>query len=245
MREAGIKTLVCKTSESEFFHSLQTGVKLLAPDTGYEHGPTKDKHYSELVYLLYTSGSTGIPKGVCMTNAAMMNLLQWQQKNSLAGMGTRTLQFSPLIFDVSFQEIFSTLTSGGELVLIDDDRRLDPLLLLQFMEENSISRIFLPFVALQMLTESAVTHQVFPSSLKEIITAGEQLKITPQIIRFFSIIKGCTLYNQYGPTETHVVTSLKLQGDPMNWPALPAIGYPIDHTEIFILNELGKEVVSS
>jgi len=242
LRESGIQSLVCKDCEFGFYNALQTGMELWATDVLYDNGQVKDKQHSELVYLLYTSGSTGIPKGVCMTNDSMANLLQWQRKNSLAGAGTKTLQFSPLGFDVSFQEIFSTLTTGGELVLVDDDRRLDPLLLLQFIEENSIERIFLPFVALQMLTDAANTHQLFPFPLKEIITAGEQLKITPQITRFFSNLPACSLYNQYGPTETHVVTALKLRGDPATWPDLPAVGYPIDHTDIFILSELGKEV---
>src|SRR5690606_35596542 len=77
----------------------------------------------------------------------------------------------------------------------------------------------------------------FPSALQEVITAGEQLKITPQIKRFFTALPNCTLYNHYGPTETHIVTSLKLDGDPSQWPALPSIGKEVDHTEHFILND--------
>ena len=242
LQDAGINTCLCLEKEFGFFRSLQSEMDLLATDILHGTGQVEEKILSELVYLLYTSGSTGIPKGVCMTQTAMINLLQWQQKNSIAGPGTRTLQFSPLGFDVSFQEIFSTLTTGGELVLIDNDCRVDPFLLLQCIEENSVQRVFLPFVALQLLTEAANSHQLYPHSIREIITAGEQLKITPQIIRFFSVLTSCDLYNQYGPTETHVVTALKLQGDPMKWPSLPAIGYPIDKTEIFILDELGKEV---
>ena len=244
IQDAGIQTCLCTQSEFVYFSSLNTGIRILATDnihadqTGIEQSPAK------LAYVLYTSGSTGIPKGVCMTQRSMVNLLNWQRKNSVAGEGTKTLQFAPLGFDVSFQEIFSTLTTGGELVLVDEDRRLDPHLLLRFIEDRSIQRIFLPFVALQLLTEAANTDHRFPSSLREVITAGEQLKITPQIIRFFSGTASCILYNQYGPTETHVVTALKLDGDPENWPALPSIGYPIDHTEIYILDEKEKEVRS-
>src|SRR6202035_3547660 len=111
---------------------------------------------------------SGKPKAVSMGNAALVNMLQWQQKHSIAGLGTKTLQFAPLSFDVSFQEIFSTLTTGGTLVLVDDDLRLDPLSLLRFMERQSIQRIFLPFVALQYLAEAADTNQFFPSSLQEV-----------------------------------------------------------------------------
>src|SRR5258708_32610186 len=72
------------------------------------------------------------------------------------------------------------------------------------------------------------------------MTAGEQLKVTPQVRRFFSTLPGCVLLNQYGPTECHVVTELRLDGDPAAWPALPSIGIPIDNTRILIIDEHGK-----
>jgi amino acid adenylation domain-containing protein len=190
-----------------------------------------------LAYVLYTSGSTGKPKGVCMGHKALVNLLQWQQKTSSAGAGTSNLQFAPLSFDVSFQEIFASLTTGGTLVLIEDEMRLDPLKMLEVIQENKISRIYLPFIALQYLAEMAVSFKIFPACLTEIITAGEQLKITPPISKFISELPSCTLCNQYGPTECHVVTELQLKGDPANWPPLPNIGRPISQVAIFITDD--------
>src|SRR5690606_31180537 len=91
-------------------------------------------------------------------------------------------------------------------------------------------------------TESASSQKHYPSCLKEIITAGEQLKITPQIREFFKKLPQCRLYNQYGPTETHVVTEMKLSGDPDLWPNLPSIGKPIYNTNIYILDKSLKTV---
>ncbi|WEK21234.1 MAG: amino acid adenylation domain-containing protein [Candidatus Pedobacter colombiensis] len=196
-----------------------------------------------LTYILHTSGTTGTPKGVCMGQNALVNLIQWQKEKSVADEETKTLQFSPLSFDVSFQEIFATLTTGGSLILISEDLRLDPLRLLNLIAEQNINRIFLPFVALQSITESAVASEVYPIALKEVMTAGEQLKITPQIVKFFSKLPNAVLYNQYGPTEAHVVTEFKLSGNPEKWPALPCIGKAIYNTKIFILDENLNEVV--
>jgi amino acid adenylation domain-containing protein len=190
-----------------------------------------------LVYILHTSGSTGVPKGVCMGQQALVNLLLWQKEHSLATAETKTLQFSPLSFDVSFQEIFATLSRGGNLILIPDEYRMDPFKLLDVLNEQQVNRIFLPFVALQSITETAVASGAYPSSLKEVMTAGEQLKITPQIVEFFSNTPEAILYNQYGPTEAHVVTELRLSGDPTQWPALPNIGRAIANTRILILDE--------
>lgn len=240
IHDAGIRTCLTVSHERTFFEAL--GLQILTSDTANRTQTIPDFNQSALAYTLYTSGSTGKPKGVCMGHLALVNLLEWQKVNSTAAAQSNTLQFAPLSFDVSFQEIFATLTTGGSLVLIDDDLRLDPHQLLRFIEKASIHRLFLPFIALQQLAEVAETIQFFPGCLREIMTAGEQLKITPQISRFFSRITGCVLYNQYGPTEAHVVTSLRLEGNPFDWPSLPSIGKAIDHTKIFILDEILKEV---
>lgn len=233
--DSGIKTCIAAAEGQAIFSKL--GLTSIANSTTQKDNIPSEFNQNSEVYVLYTSGSTGTPKGVYMTQAAMVNLILWQQENSFAGSGTRTLQFSPLSFDVSFQEIFSTLTTGATLVLINDDLRLDPVNLLKYIEQHQIDRVFMPFVALQFLAEAAAGTKQFPQSLKEIITAGEQLKITPQVKEFFEGLTECILYNQYGPTECHVVSQLKLTGDPSLWPQLPNIGIPVSNTEIYILDE--------
>ncbi|MFD2933948.1 amino acid adenylation domain-containing protein [Spirosoma flavum] len=233
--DSGLRTGVATAQDKPLFEQL--GLITVASDEQYTYSVQPISHQSSTAYVLYTSGSTGKPKGVCMGHEPLVNLLQWQAKNSVAGLDTRTLQLAPLSFDVSFQEIFATLTTGGTLFLVDDILRLDLNVLLQFIDKQAINRLFLPFVALQYLAEAAVSLQQFPKDLREIMTAGEQLKITPQIARFFSELPGCVLYNQYGPTECHVVTQLKLEGKPFSWPHLPTIGKPIDHVNLFIVDD--------
>ncbi|SHM21866.1 type I polyketide synthase [Mucilaginibacter sp. OK098] len=238
--DSGIDLCLSTLTQKHLFEPL--GINVLISDKDYEASNSAIPESKSACYVLYTSGSTGTPKGVSMGHAALANLLSWQQKSSISTTGVNTLQFAPLSFDVSFQEIFATLTTGGTLVLVDDDLRVDPYRLLRYIEQHSVNRIFLPFVVLQYLTEAADAEKYFPACLKEVMTAGEQLKITPQIVRFFSALPGCVLYNQYGPTETHVVTQLKLDGDAAQWPPLPSIGIPIDETEILILDEELKQL---
>ncbi|QNK63172.1 amino acid adenylation domain-containing protein [Pedobacter sp. PAMC26386] len=237
--DSGIKTCICPDMENDFFYTM--GLNLVSDNSSsLTEIPAVDIRATAQnpnAYVLYTSGSTGMPKGVYMTQAALCNLILWQQKNSSTGPGSKTLQFAPITFDVSFQEICCTLTTGATLVLIDDDLRLDPVNLLNFINEVQIDRIFLPFVALQFLAEAATGSKQFPQSLKEVMTAGEQLKITPQLREFFEGLHNCVLFNQYGPTECHVVTELKLKGEPASWPLLPNIGTAISNTTIYILDQ--------
>ncbi len=206
--------------------AAQESVIALPPSAGQQ----------SLVYVIYTSGSTGLPKGVAMPNRPLVNLIEWQIKESKFEPGVRTLQFSPLSFDVSFQEIFTTLCAGGTLALIDDNERLDPERLVSFLNEHRIARLFLPFVALQYLAETAVSLRLTPSALREVITAGEQLQVNRHLVEFFNKIPNCALFNHYGPTEAHVVTRYKLEGAPDTWPPLPLIGTAIDNTQMYILN---------
>jgi amino acid adenylation domain-containing protein len=210
-----------------------------------ESGPKRDDNPSidvvpnDLAYVIYTSGSTGNPKGVAMPHAPLANLLQWQIARSNLRLNARTLQFASLSFDVSFQEIFSTLCSGGSLVIATEDQRRDPAVLWNLLSAEKVSRLFLPYVALQQLAEHAKKSAEVPSSLTEVITAGEQLQITPQISAMFERLNA-SLYNQYGPTESHVVTELKLEGKPREWPARPSVGKPIPNATIHVLDEFGQ-----
>ncbi|MDZ8224136.1 non-ribosomal peptide synthetase [Nostoc sp. ChiVER01] len=197
-----------------------------------------DVQATNLGYVIYTSGSTGKPKGVAMSQLALCNLILWQLENMKISRGAKTLQFSPISFDVSFQEMFSTWYSGGTLLLITEELRRDPVALLALMENKAVERLFIPFVGLQQLAEVAVGGDLFTSNLREIITAGEQLQITPAISHWLSkLTDDCTLHNHYGPSESHVVTTFTLTNSVDAWPLLPPIGRPIANTQIYILDK--------
>ncbi len=198
--------------------------------------PPIETTLDNLAYVIYTSGSTGRPKGVSMPHRPLVNLIQWQNSTSSVGLGDRTLQFAPLGFDVCFQEILATLSTGGTLVVLCRQARRDFAGLLRIIELQSIRRIFLPFIALEYLADEAIRTRCIPTSLREVITAGEQLRVTPTIRSFFAQLKDARLINQYGPAEAHVVTWFELSGDPANWPFWPPIGRPVSNTQIYILD---------
>ncbi|GGU63874.1 SDR family NAD(P)-dependent oxidoreductase [Streptomyces daghestanicus] len=194
------------------------------------------------LYTLFTSGSTGTPKGVQVPDATLCNLLTWQRTEGGLGRAAVTQQFSMLSFDVSFQEIFTTLCSGGLLRLIDPAWRQDVPALLDHLESGGAERIFLPYVALQLLAEHGVRTGRYPSRLRDVVTAGEQLVCTDAVRRWFTGLSGARLFNHYGPTETHVVSGLCLDGDPARWPARPAIGRPVTHAVLRVVDEAGLPV---
>ncbi|MGF7174139.1 non-ribosomal peptide synthetase [Azospirillum doebereinerae] len=226
-----------------------------APDGGLPHGaqavpvgPVEDGGDNpapalapeHLAYVLHTSGSTGQPKGVLMPHRALVNLIRWQVAEPGFAPGLRTLQFTTLGFDVACQEMFATWASGGTLVLMDEALRRDVPSMIARAAEWGIQRIFLPFTALQQMAEAWPLASARPADLRELITAGERLKVTPALRRMFRALPGARLVNQYGPTETHVATALALPANPDSWPELPRIGRPVANTAVYILDEEGR-----
>jgi amino acid adenylation domain-containing protein len=210
------------------------------PATNLDRAGLRPDH---LVYVLYTSGSTGMPKGVMMPHRAMTNLLVWEIARSGADEAPRTLQFAAIGFDLSFLEIFTTLCGGGTLVLIDRDLKVDPRALYRFITTAGIQRLFLPYSALHLLADAtmALDEEARAGTLRTIMTTAEQLRVDAKIAHFIRA-HGCTLDNQYGPTETHVVSAHRLEGDPDQWPVLPPIGRPIANTRMYILDDQGGPV---
>lgn len=190
-----------------------------------------------LAYLIYTSGSTGRPKAIAMRHGCLSNLVAWQARHPQLSQRARTLQFAPFHFDIAYQELFTTWHAGGTLVLVPQPIRRDVEALLDYLARHRIERLYLPYAALENLARVFRPQGSHGLCLREIITAGEQLTMTPALVRLLEALPECRLYNQYGPSEAHVVTLHELVGSPSTWPAQPPIGRPIDGTQIYLLNE--------
>ncbi len=131
----------------------------------------------QLLYVIYTSGSTGKPKGVMLKHSNLVNLICFEYSKTNINFKTKVLQFNLISFDVSFQEIFSTLLSGGELYLISQGLKENLAGLFRFIEEKQIKILFLPVAFLKFTFTELEWIEKFPRSVKHIITAGEQLII--------------------------------------------------------------------
>ncbi len=193
---------------------------------------------TDILYITYTSGSTGIPNGAAVCHDTLRNLVQWQNENTNIDGSLRCLQFASINFDVSFQEIMTTLTSGGELNLIGEMERKDMDYLMDFLVSYRIELLYLPFYYLNFLfSEPHRWGSACKHSLKHIITAGEQLIITPGLQFFLDLNRTVQLHNHYGPAEMHAVTSYTLDFSTADNGAVPPIGTPISNTRIYILDE--------
>lgn len=193
---------------------------------------------NDAIYVMYTSGSTGIPKGVIMQNQALMNLVQWQE-SQFANKHRNVLQFASLNFDVSFQEIFSTLCFGSCLCLISNEQRLNMKALVECIKDQQITHLFIPYIVLKNLSEYFADENAEFTLPIEIITAGEQLKLTREITEMLKSNQ-IKLINQYGPTEAHVVSSYEvLKSEETQF---PPIGKPIANTKLYIMDSAKKLV---
>ncbi|MFB6564566.1 amino acid adenylation domain-containing protein, partial [Streptomyces sp. NPDC056400] len=206
------------------------------PDTN----PTDADRTSPLLpahpaYVIYTSGSTGRPKGVVMTGDVLVNLFAWHEEVLPAEPGDVTAQFTAISFDVSAQEILSTLLSGRTLAIPDESTRRDPAAFVRWLDELKVSEVYAPNLVLDALAEEAVTQGTPLPALRHMAQAGEAL-VTGDRLSAFHRGGGRRLHNHYGPTETHVVTAHTLPADPGEWPARPPIGRPVWNTRAYVLD---------
>ncbi len=202
-------------------------------------GPAHPISLSHPSYIIYTSGSTGRPKGVAGTHRCLANLIQWQMDRfhspGSSGEGMVTALYSALNFDVSVQEMLYCTCSGGTLHIVPDDVKKDPDALLDFVHDREIELLTMPFSALNLLFYRSIETGKAPA-LKHIITSGEQLQVTVNIRQFLLNRPHVQLHNQYGPSETHVVSNHTLSTPLQNIVELPPIGRPIDGTGFYILD---------
>ncbi|MCO7187381.1 MULTISPECIES: non-ribosomal peptide synthetase [unclassified Pseudoalteromonas] len=185
-------------------------------------------------YILYTSGSTGRPKGVSQRHSTLVNLCMHQAYVDGITQPYRTLQFTPLTFDVSAQELATSWYTGSPLVLMSQQQKDQLQDLGTLVAKQNIERLFVPPAVFDLLAEQATQHPgIAMATLKQVCVAGDVLKITPSIRAFMAQHPQCDLYNHYGPTETHVATTYHVQN--LNQEEV-SIGQAIANTTCLILD---------
>ncbi|WP_431031775.1 non-ribosomal peptide synthase/polyketide synthase [Streptomyces sp. P6-2-1] len=196
-------------------------------------------------YVIHTSGSTGTPKGITMPGAAVVNLLRWHaaefggQEGGVQGAhdGRRTAQFTGISFDVSVQEILTTLVTGATLHIPGEDIRRDPEAFAAWLAEHRVTDLFVPNLMVDALSAAAVEHGHDLSSLRHIMQAGERLHLSLPVREFFRRETNARLHNHYGPAETHVVTARSLPPAESDWPAEAPVGRPVWNTRAYVLDD--------
>ncbi|MEU0992072.1 amino acid adenylation domain-containing protein [Streptomyces sp. NPDC005953] len=203
--------------------------------------PTPDDRLGPLhpdlpAYVVYTSGSTGRPKGVVVTAKVLLNLLSWQVRAINCRSGTRVSQFSAVSFDAFEEEILAALFSGQTIVVPSEDVRHDPAELVRWLQRSAISQFQAPDSVLRLVIDEALERGQHLLHLRTLVQGGEPLQLTEKMGEFHRRHPGLTVWNQYGPSETHVSTAWMLPDDPSRWPAVAPIGKPIWNCQTYVLD---------
>lgn len=188
-----------------------------------------------LAYVIYTSGSTGTPKGVEITHGSLLNLVQWHRRTFEVTSADRATQIASPAFDASVWELWPYLTAGASVHVPDMATRVAPDALRDWFVAQRITISFLP----TPLAEIAMTL-AWPShtALRVLLTGGDALHTYPPPALPFPVI------NNYGPTESTVVTTSG-RVPPVDNPGFPpSLGHPITNIEVYILDAERRPVAA-
>ncbi|MET8870049.1 amino acid adenylation domain-containing protein, partial [Nonomuraea sp. NPDC004580] len=200
------------------------------PGEPLRRGERREPLPAHAAYVMYTSGSTGVPKGVVIAHEAAVNRLAWMQERLRLTGDDRVLQKTPTGFDVSLWEVFWPLMVGAALVVARPGGHRDPAYLAGLMRRAGVSVAhFVPSLLEVFLREPELTRG---TRLRTVMCGGETLPAALQD-RFFQALDGVELHNMYGPTEATV--------DVTAWRCAPGrpvrIGSPVANTQVYVLDE--------
>ncbi len=185
-----------------------------------------------LAYVIYTSGSTGDPNGVEVTHENLLNLVHWHQHAFEVTTDDRASQIASVGFDAAVWEIWPHLATGGSVHIPEEQVIRDPELLRNWLVAERITISFIPTPMAELLLRLPWPER---TALRVMLTGADTLHHYPPAGLPFQLI------NNYGPTEcTVVATSGRILPDDSN--VLPPIGSPIANTQVYILDESGRQV---
>ena len=223
--------------------ATEASVRAFAWDEAIGHAPMRvdGRRSSDLAYILYTSGSTGVPKGVMLTHDNALAFVDWCSSVFAPTEVDRFSSHAPFHFDLSVLDLYLPLRHGASVHIISEDAGKSPGALARFIEERRLTVWYSTPSILALMTEHGHLERRDCRSLRLVLFAGEvfPVKHLRELSRRWP---WAAYYNLYGPTETNVCTFAHIPLPiPDDRTAAYPIGWPCTHCSAMVLDEEGGD----
>ena len=240
IEDAQLESIVCNEESLPLLQKIAPHICLLLLNECQQEGSTPESKLpnpkdfvDQPAYVLYTSGSTGIAKGVAVSHKGIASYISWANQVYTQGKDFNYPLFTSLAFDLTLTSLFLPITTGGTLVIYPDQQNQIDTRVLDVAHDNLVDFIKLTPSHLQMLVQKGLSNN---SRIKCMVVGGENFKTSLARRTLEQAGGDLDIYNEYGPTEAIVGCMVHRFNIEQDIDTYVPIGKPADKTQLFVYN---------
>jgi len=211
--------------------------------TGESKNVISDVGPADPIYVIYTSGTSGRPKGVLVANKNMVNYVYWFVQTTGLSANDRAILTSSFAFDALYTQFFSSLLTGRQLHVIPRETFLFAERLINYLRKNKITYIKVTPSLFNLIVNSPAFSAGLPGALRFIMLGGEEINVN-DVEKAHKLCPHLSMMNHYGPTETTIGSIARFLDFATfeEYKIAPTIGKPLNNTRVYVLDKGFKMV---